>query len=94
MRFVGSGFSLMRENTASVAAGALAAGDVSIAGFGRMALAYPGFANALVNGTLDAKRLCTVCGNCYKLLRALEPTGCPTRDQETYLPLLRQVLNR
>ena len=94
MRFVGSGFTLLRENAPQVAAGALAAGDVSIAGFGRMALAYPGFANALMQGTLDTKRLCTVCGNCYKLLRALEPTGCPTRDTETYLPLLRQVLGK
>lgn len=94
MSFVGSGFTLMRQDAAHVAAGALAAGDVSIAGFGRMALAYPGFADAMMNGTLDTKRLCTVCGNCYKLLRALEPTGCPTRDTETYLPLLRQVLGK
>ena len=94
MRFVGSGFTLLRENAPRVAAGTLAAGDVGIAGFGRMALAYPGFAQAMMEGTLDEKRLCTICGNCYKLLRALEPTGCPTRDKETYLPLLRQVLGR
>ena len=94
MRFVGSGFTLLRENAPGVAAGALASGAVSIAGFGRMALAYPGFAHDMMQGTLDEKRLCTVCGNCYKLLRALEPTGCPTRDQETYLPLLRQVLGK
>ena len=94
MRFVGSGFTLLRGNAPQVAAGALAAGDISIAGFGRMALAYPGFATAMMGGTLDEKRLCTICGNCYKLLRALEPTGCPTRDTETYLPLLRQVLKR
>jgi len=94
MRFVGSGFTLLRENAPHVAAGALAAGDVGIAGFGRMALAYPGFAQAMMEGTLDEKRLCTICGNCYKLLRALEHTGCPTRDTETYLPLLRQVLGK
>ena len=94
MRFVGSGFTLLRGNAPQVAAGALAAGDVSIAGFGRMALAYPDFATAMMEGSLDEKRLCTICGNCYKLLRALEPTGCPTRDKETYLPLLKQVLGK
>ena len=94
MRFVGSGYTLLRENAPYVAAGALEAGDISIVGFGRLALAYPGFATAMLEGSLDEKRLCTICGNCYKLLRALEPTGCPTRDKETYLPLLRQVLGK
>ena len=94
MAFVGSGFSLMREHAPNVAAGTVANGDAAIAGFGRMALAYPGFADDMIAGRFDAKRACTVCGNCYKLLRALEPTGCPTRDRETYLPLLKQVLGK
>jgi len=94
MRFVGSGFSLLRGDAPLVAAGAVESGAVAVAGFGRMALAYPGFADAMMNGAFDPALTCTVCGNCYKLLRALEPTGCPTRDKDTYLPLLRQVLGK
>lgn len=94
MAFVGSGYALLRGNAPQVAAGALAEGDASIIGFGRTALAYPGFAQAMIDGSFDVKRSCTVCGNCYKLLRALRPTGCPTRDAETYLPLLREVLDK
>lgn len=94
MCFVGSGYTLLREDTANVAAGALAAGDISLVGFGRMALAYPGFATDIIAGTLDSKKLCTICGNCYKLLRAFAPTGCPTRDRDTYLPQLQEVLGK
>ena len=94
MAFVGSGYALLRGNAPQVAAGVLAEGDASIIGFGRTALAYPGFAQAMIDGSFDAKRSCTVCGNCYKLLRALRPTGCPIRDAETYLPLLREVLGK
>lgn len=94
MHFVGSGYTLLRSEAPYVAAGALANGDASIIGFGRMALAYPGFALAMMKGEIDSSRLCTLCGNCYKLLRAGRPTGCPTRDRETYLDLLKEVLGK
>ena len=35
-----------------------------------------------------------ICGNRYKLLRAFAPTGCPTRDRETYLPYLQEILGK
>ena len=92
--FVGSCYTQMRRNAPQVAAGALASGAATIAGFGRMANAYPGFAQAMIEGRLDEKALCTLCGNCYKLLRSGTPTGCPIRDKEAYLPLLLKVLGK
>lgn len=94
MQFVGSGYALMRKDSPNVAAGVLEEKSASLIGFGRMAMGYPDLANALMDGTFDYKKSCTTCGNCYKLLRALAPTGCPTRDQEVYLPILRKVLDK
>ncbi len=89
MLFLGSGYTLLKDKAPQVAAGAIASGNVGLVGFGRQALAHPNFATAAIAGKINAKRACNICGNCYKLLRAFAPTGCPMRDRDHYLPYLR-----
>ncbi len=92
MLITGSGYTLLKDQAPQVAAGAIAAGNVGLVGFGRQALAYPGYADAAIAGEIDGKRACNICGHCYTLLRAFAPTGCPTRDRDHYLGYLREVL--
>lgn len=95
--FVGSGYTQPKHLGPQIAAAALANGDVGLVGFGRMANACPDFIKDLAAGNgkgAAARKVCTLCGNCYKLLRAGRPTGCPTRDTGVFLPLLLEVLER
>lgn len=90
MTVIGSDFSSLKEDAPYVAAGVLASGAASMVGFGRMALAYSGFADDMMNGAFDARRACIACGKCNLLLREGVPSGCPVRDQEVYLPLFME----
>lgn len=95
--FVGSGYTQLKHQAPQIAAAALANGDVGLVGFGRMANACPDFIKDLAAGNGEgaaARKVCTLCGNCYKLLRAGRPTGCPTRDTDVFLPLLLEVLKK
>lgn len=70
-------------------------GVCSLAGFGRMAFAYPDFyADYLKNGRLDPEKVCIKCGNCSKMMRAGGVAGCPVRDKEVYLPLFKEYMGR
>lgn len=78
---MGSAFSYLRQHSAALAAGMIAEGRCDIAGFGRMAFAYPDFArDILTNGKLDNAKVCVTCGGCAALLRAGTPAGCVVRD--------------
>lgn len=87
---VSSGLSYLRQFSAQVAAGALEQGMCSIAGFGRMAFAYPQFARDILwDGRLRPEQCCVVCSKCSELMRHGSKAGCVMRDQEVYLPLYR-----
>lgn len=91
LALIGSGLSFLRQYAAPAAAG-LVAGGVDMAGFGRMAFAYPDFAaDLLQRGALEPKRCCLTCGKCTHLMRGGSPAGCPVFDRETYLPLYRAL---
>ena len=60
--------------------------------FGRMQFADPDFANEIVSGRLDPKRICLTCGKCGDLIRSHKPTGCVIRDNETFMPYYREFL--
>ena len=61
--------------------------NVAMAGFGRMAFAYPDFARDLKEkGEMDARKVCVACGGCAALLRRGTPAGCVVRDREAYRP--------
>ena len=83
--FIGTGYTYLRHLAPYVAAGAVESGMVSMVGFGRMAFAYPDFANdILAKGALEAKKCCLTCGKCTEIMRALGTTGCPIKDTEIY----------
>lgn len=60
----------------------LAAGKTDFVGYGRQAIAYPGFVNdILTKETIDEKKSCVACNLCGDLLRAGRPVGCVVRDR-------------
>ena len=82
---LGSAFSYLRQYSSNLAAGMISGNHCAMAGFGREALAYPGFVEDLrLTGQMDAKRCCVTCGGCAQLLRAGTPCGCVVRDREVY----------
>jgi 2,4-dienoyl-CoA reductase-like NADH-dependent reductase (Old Yellow Enzyme family) len=84
---IGSAFSYLRQWAGNLAAGMVADGHCAMAGFGRMAFAYPDFIHDLKEkGMMDPKKVCVTCGGCAALLRAGTPAGCVVRDREAYKP--------
>lgn len=87
-----TGFSWLGEHSANIAAGLIADGGAKLAGFGRMSFAYPDLANDIIeHGQIFRNKCCVTCSLCTKIMRAGGTTGCPVRDQEVYLPILREV---
>ena len=82
---LGSAFSYPRQYAGELAAGMVGGGHCAMAGFGRMAFAYPDFIHDLrERGALDPQKVCVTCGGCAALLRAGKPAGCVVRDREVY----------
>ena len=82
---IGSAFSYLRQWAGSLAAGMVSGGHCAMAGFGRMAFAYPDFIRDLKErGIMDPSRVCVTCGGCAALLRSGTPAGCVVRDREAY----------
>ncbi|MGN1020240.1 MAG: flavin oxidoreductase/NADH oxidase [Aristaeellaceae bacterium] len=82
---LGSAFSYLRQFSPNLAAGMVDGGHAAMAGFGRMAFAYPEFVqDARRDGRIDPRRVCLTCGGCAVLLRAGTPAGCILRDREVY----------
>ena len=60
-----------------------------------MAFAYPDFArDILEKGALDPSKVCVTCSMCTVIMRKMHATGCPIRDREVYLPMLKEVLGK
>lgn len=90
LRVMSSGLSYLRQWSPMLAAGEIAGGYCSLAGFGREAFAYPEFAqDILKNGAMDAGKCCICCGKCTELMRAGSTAGCVIRDP-AYLPIYRR----
>lgn len=90
-----TGFSWPGEYAANIAAGLIANGGAKLAGFGRMAFAYPDFARDIIeNGALNREKCCVTCSLCTKIMRGGGYVGCPVRDREVYLPELRKAEGR
>ncbi len=84
---IGSAFSYLRQWAGNLAAGMVAEGHCAMAGFGRMAFAYPDFIHDLkADGMMNPQKVCVTCGGCAALLRAGTPAGCVVRDREAYKP--------
>ena len=87
-----SGLSFPGQNCVAYAEEFLAEGVATLAGFGRMTLAYPGFyRDYQEHGTLDKAQVCLACGKCTELMRAGSVSGCPVRD-EAYRPFYQKYV--
>jgi 2,4-dienoyl-CoA reductase-like NADH-dependent reductase (Old Yellow Enzyme family) len=91
LTFLSAGMSYLQHLAPYVSAGVLQNGLADLAGFGRLALADPNFANDILAGRLTPKNACVACGQCLSILCAGMPTGCPVRDPGQYLSVLKKV---
>ncbi len=85
---IGTGYSWLRHFALNVAEAGIAAGNVTMVGLGRGALAYPDFAvDALERGSLQRDKSCIGVSYCTALMRAKHnelgqyATGCVPRDR-------------
>lgn len=88
-----------RQFSPNIAAGGINAGMYDLAGFGRMALAYPDFANDILQkGKLIEKKCCITCNSCFNLIGTAastgSPVGCPIRDREIYDPIYKKYVGK
>lgn len=86
--FMCTGLSSFGAEGGYVAIGGIEENWFDIAGFGRQALAYPGFAfDLLEKGKMEELQCCVNCNQCYKLM---DPgrcrTGCVVRDSAEIYP--------
>ncbi|MFP3951795.1 MAG: hypothetical protein ACLFVP_06645 [Candidatus Bathyarchaeia archaeon] len=82
MRFIGSGYSWLRNYSLNAAAYNIGRGAVDLAGWGRLAIANPGFPSEAYNkGTISPKKVCMACSACIKLLRSERRVGCVVHDE-------------
>jgi hypothetical protein len=89
---VATGFSYLGELAPKVAAALVKSGGARVAGFGRMAFAYPDFVKDIIEkGEMDKKKCCVTCSLCTKIMRGGGFVGCPVRD-EAYKGELKKVM--
>lgn len=89
--FMGVGLSWLRHLAPYVAAGCIEQGWFNLAGFGRQAFAYPGFAGDLLKkGAFDQAKTCLACSKCTVIMRDGGCTGCVPRDAAVYGPIYQK----
>lgn len=89
--FMGVGLTWLRHFAPYVAAGCIEQGWFNMAGFGRQAFAYPGFAGDLLQkGAFDPAKTCLACSKCTVIMRDGGCTGCVPRDAAVYVPIYKQ----
>ncbi len=81
---IASAFSWLREFAPGVAAGAIAAGDYDMAGFGRQSIRLPDTANKILSGQgLLRKECCVTCCGCTNLIKKSgKMLRCVIKDKE------------
>lgn len=89
---IGSGMSYMRQFAPEMVSGAIEQGYYKMAGFGRMAFAYPEFAGEILQGKkLEPSKCCVACGKCTQMMRMGSVTGCVVRDK-LYTKLYQEIV--
>ena len=48
--------------------------------------------DTLEKGGMDPKKVCVTCSRCTAIMRKMHATGCPIRDREVYLPMMKEAL--
>ena len=92
-KVLATGFSYLKHVSANAAAAMISGGKAAFAGFGRMAFAYPEFANDIIErGKMSEGKCCVTCSLCTTIMRAGGYVGCPVRDKDGYLDELKKVM--
>jgi len=88
MVVAGTGYSWLRHISANVGLAMLKNKQCGVIGMGRLALAYPGFANELLKtGRISPEKTCITCSSCTQIMRDGGMSGCVIRDKEIYGPI-------
>ncbi len=86
-----AGISWLRQFSPNVVAAAIQQGWFQIGGWGRQAIAYPGFAGEILKtGALNPLHTCDGCGFCTTIMRDGGCTGCVVRDKDVYVSIYKQ----
>lgn len=92
MLFLGAGYSWLREHGVNAAAYNIEQSKVDIAGWGRLAIANPGFPKeVLQDGSLNPNKVCVTCSGCSRLLRAGMHVGCIVQNPEAYRESIKKL---
>jgi 2,4-dienoyl-CoA reductase-like NADH-dependent reductase (Old Yellow Enzyme family) len=92
MLFLGSGYSWLRQYGVNAAAYNIKNSRVDIAGWGRLALAYPSFPKeVLYSGKLSAEKVCVTCSSCSRLLRMRLRAGCVLQNPDIFMESLKML---
>lgn len=94
VKMVASGLTFLGTVSPNVAAGFIEDGGFAFAGFGRMILAYPDFANDILKGGLKREKCCIACSKCSQIMRNGGTPGCVIKDSEVYLPIYNQYCTK
>ena len=87
----GPGYTWLRQFGVHAAAANVEKGDVTFAGFGRTAFAYPDLPrDVLEKGEADPKKVCVSCSLCSEVMAQGGSTGCYAKDREIYGPMLKE----
>ena len=92
MKFVGSGYSWLRQYGTNAASYNVERGRVDISGWGRLAIAAPGFPRyAFETGAIPPSKICVACGNCTRLLRAGLRSGCVAQNPDEFRQSMKKL---
>jgi 2,4-dienoyl-CoA reductase-like NADH-dependent reductase (Old Yellow Enzyme family) len=90
--FLGAGYSWLREHGVNAAAHNIEQSKVDLAGWGRLAIANPGFPKEILqDGKLNPNKVCVTCSGCSRLLRAGMHVGCIVQNPEAYRESLKKL---
>jgi len=91
---VATGLSWLRHLGPYVGAGMVAAKWVELAGFGRLSVANPSFANRILqDGRIANNQYCITCSACVELMRGGCHSGCVVHDRAIYAEEYRKMLS-
>ena len=92
LKLISSGLSYLGTVAPNVCAGLIERGAFDFCGFGRTIFAYPDFANDILKGGMDEKKICLCCSKCTEIMRAGSTPGCVIRDRDIYADLYKKIV--
>jgi len=88
-----AGYSWFRHYAPYVMAGMIENGNTTLIGFGRMAIAYPEFAEDIFeNNEMSKSRTCIACSKCSELKANTFTCGCVVREPNVYMSMYKSMV--